>query len=685
MIYMKKRKTSGKRPRGKGNPTRWKPFLKPAVPLDQIKGLSFNTPNIFHNDPSDTKKRILIFTPTTGLVRIEWVQARYGQIIPTNWSFVDYQQHLAPWLSVNYQLADAQNLMAREVVEGGYEWIIYCFPGNTLVETPAGGARIKDITEGMYVRTHTGEVRRVTKTMRRLMRQKDPLRELTTKHSTLRVTPEHPFYVRRGDEYAFVEAKDLRSDDMLLYPLAGRELDDALSFDVAYNSVGEGYHNLEGGSRATNYIGEVPVTKDLAYVLGLFLADGHVNRDGIAISFDDHETEQMEYVVDTLEAIFDRKASIVTSVPWSSQVRLSIRNLAPVFEALFGRGAAHKKVPGFVFSWNYVNRLSFLRGYIDGDGGEQGGGMTFISTSYNVTSGISDLARGLGLRVSEIREHAPVSSVIKSGCDAGRVIEGRHPAYSARIGKASWDRVLDHCAAEYRKGYLEIRLERNTRKAWSAGLVDNYVYNFEVEGDNSYIAGPAAVHNCEHDNVIPPDAFMRLNQYINDYRVPVVSGLYFLKSNITEPLLYRGRGTSHFTDWKLGDRVWVDGIPFGFRLEHAGFIKEAWKTSEDIVVNGIKTRRVFKQPSAIWYDRNQGGIVTKGGTTDLEWCTRIMKEDMFTKIGFPEYAKRKYPFLVDTNIFVKHIDQNGTVWPKAIPARFVPDNQETYKGREIME
>lgn len=307
----KKTKKRGK----KGNPTEWKPFLKPAVPLDKIKRLSFNIPNLFEgNDKAANKKRILIFTPTTGLVRVEWVQARYSQIIPTNWSFVDMQQHLSPWLSVNYQLADAQNLMAKEVVEGDYEWVIY----------------------------------------------------------------------------------------------------------------------------------------------------------------------------------------------------------------------------------------------------------------------------------------------------------------------------------------------------------------------------------VEHDNIIPPDGFLRFNQYINDHNVPVVSGLYFLKSNITEPLIYRGRGVSHFKDWKLGDKVWVDGVPFGFRLEHAGLIKAAWKESEEIVISGIKTRRVFSQPNAIWYDRDSGGVIAKGGTTDLEWCTRIIKDRLLEKAGFPEYQKRKFPFLVDTNIFVRHIDPNGTQWPKAIPARYVPDNPN-YRGREITE
>jgi hypothetical protein len=186
----------------------------------------------------------------------------------------------------------------------------------------------------------------------------------------------------------------------------------------------------------------------------------------------------------------------------------------------------------------------------------------------------------------------------------------------------------------------------------------------------------------EHDNVIPPDGFLRFNQYINEQKIPVVSGLYWLKSNITEPLLYRGAGQSYFKDWKLGDRVWVDGIPFGFRLEHGSLIKAAWEESEEYEITpGVRTRRVFKQPGCSWFDEDKGGYVATGGTTDLEWCSRLINEGLFAKAGWPEFQKMKYPFLVDTNIFVKHIDQNGRVYPLAIPDRFLPP--KGYKGKTI--
>jgi hypothetical protein len=171
----------------------------------------------------------------------------------------------------------------------------------------------------------------------------------------------------------------------------------------------------------------------------------------------------------------------------------------------------------------------------------------------------------------------------------------------------------------------------------------------------------------ESDNVLPPDAFLRVNQYMLDGKVPVVSGLYFTKSVPPEPLLYRGRGNSYYKDWKMGDLVWVDGIPTGFTLIHCSILKEMWKESPEYMINGQKLRRVFETPEKIWKDPENGGYHMLTGTSDLAWCERVMKENFFTKAGWPEYQKMKYPFLVDTNIFVKHILPNGQQFPLVDP------------------
>lgn len=191
----------------------------------------------------------------------------------------------------------------------------------------------------------------------------------------------------------------------------------------------------------------------------------------------------------------------------------------------------------------------------------------------------------------------------------------------------------------------------------------NLLAKMVVEGDYDWVL------YIEDDNVIPPDTIRKFNEYMIDGKIPVVSGLYFTKSIPAEPLIYRGSGNGYFKDWKMGEKVWADGIPFGCRLEHASLIKEAWKNSPEYFVGDIKTRRVFSQPSRITYNEGKMGNEYVGGTTDLEWCKRIIREGLLVKAGFPEIAKMKYPFLVDTTIFVKHIDQNGRQYPLEVPER----------------
>lgn len=202
----------------------------------------------------------------------------------------------------------------------------------------------------------------------------------------------------------------------------------------------------------------------------------------------------------------------------------------------------------------------------------------------------------------------------------------------------------------------------------------NLMAKVVVEGDYDW------VFYVEDDNILPNNCLMIMNQYMNKGDIPVISGIYFTKSDPSEPIIYRGRGNSYYQDWKMGDKVWCDGIPFGCRLEHAGLIKEAWKNSPEYKVGGMTTRRVFDQPNSSWFDPVKGGFAALGGTTDLAWCSRIIKEDLLTKAGFPEIAKKEFPFLCDTGIFVKHITQDGVIFPDRESLKpFLPDEKTKKK------
>jgi hypothetical protein len=79
--------------------------------------------------------------------------------------------------------------------------------------------------------------------------------------------------------------------------------------------------------------------------------------------------------------------------------------------------------------------------------------------------------------------------------------------------------------------------------------------------------------------------------------------------------------------------------------------------------SGSVTRRVFETPRKLWYDPQSGMQNTVSGTSDLAFCDRVMKDRIFEKAGWGEYQKMQYPFLIDTNLFSKHIDPDGTQYP----------------------
>jgi hypothetical protein len=167
----------------------------------------------------------------------------------------------------------------------------------------------------------------------------------------------------------------------------------------------------------------------------------------------------------------------------------------------------------------------------------------------------------------------------------------------------------------------------------------------------------------EDDVVLPANAFIKLNQYMRDATIPILSGLYYYRSRPSEPLIFRGRGNGAFVDFELGEMVWADGVPTGCLLIHSSILKVLYEDSEEYQVGNRFTRRVFNSPRDIWTDPETGDQLQKTGTSDLAWCERVMRDGYFEKAGWPEFGEKEFPFLVDTSIFCKHIDMDGTQYP----------------------
>jgi hypothetical protein len=210
----------------------------------------------------------------------------------------------------------------------------------------------------------------------------------------------------------------------------------------------------------------------------------------------------------------------------------------------------------------------------------------------------------------------------------------------------NWSNVIMY---QYMNAYIPLRYQVDDAQ--------NLIVKAVVEGDFEWLL------LWEHDMIAPPDTMIRLNDYMRNENEPVVSALYFTRSRPSEPLVYRGRGTSFYTGWELGDLVRVDGIPTGLVLIHAGILRAMWEDSEEYQLGDTVTRRVFNTPRNQWFDQETGQHNTITGTSDLDWSTRVIDGGYLEKAGWTEHAAMEYPFLVDTNIVCKHINPNGEQFP----------------------
>lgn len=193
--------------------------------------------------------------------------------------------------------------------------------------------------------------------------------------------------------------------------------------------------------------------------------------------------------------------------------------------------------------------------------------------------------------------------------------------------------------------------------------------NFLVADARNIIATKAVEEDfkwlffIDHDTILPPTTILTWNDRMEKEDVPVWSGLYFTRSVPSEPLVYRGRGNSYYRGWNLGDKVWVDGLPMGCTVISVSILKALYDESETYEIKGLQVKKIFETPAKTWYDPETHSWFNTTGTEDLTFCTRVMKDNIFKKAGWPKYQKKKYPFLIDTKIFCRHIDFNGIQYP----------------------
>lgn len=210
----------------------------------------------------------------------------------------------------------------------------------------------------------------------------------------------------------------------------------------------------------------VEVTPGLAYVLGLYLAEGHSSGNRLGWSFHEKETEYANFVEHEIKETFGLTGHRShNKKEHSMQVMFSSKALAKTFRNTFGRGAHAKHIPhDWISTLGDAPMRMLLKGIFDGDG--------HVDTGQ---------ARNLGIVSGELSWQV-------------------HDAL-VRLGEAA-------SISKYPRHYVvrEQKKDENTRKdesgVWhavegtEATPYVGPVFNLEVEEDHSYVVEGVAVHNC---------------------------------------------------------------------------------------------------------------------------------------------------------------------------------------------
>jgi len=270
----------------------------------------------------------------------------------------------------------------------------------------------------------------------------------------------------------------------------------------------------------------LPVNKDLMTLLGFFLAEGSVSRRaGVRLAIGRRNEGRLPELEAAFVGVFGVRPTIYRSRSRVRELRVGNRVVEAFFRALFGPGrveAGSKRVPDLVFNVGPDLRLAFLRGYFLGDGTVGGRKIAFTTSSERLASDLAYLLLSLGVAASISRR---VPSGQPSGTVRGRPVTTRRPVFtvtvSSRSGLARLEPVWsDHPKAAELKRQLSAGMgatdspnPRRTRKLEGdlVGLPvravrevrpsSGWVYDFSVEGDETFICGLGGVccHNTDAD------------------------------------------------------------------------------------------------------------------------------------------------------------------------------------------
>lgn len=374
-----------------------------------------------------------------------------------------------------------------------------CHEAGTRVLMSDGSLKnIEDIKIGEYVVTHTGKNQKVYELINKIPQEKQINRIYIKNYDKeLALTNGHQMLVYTEYGYEWVEARNLKENDMLVLPksqiadMADRQLDltdylDNLNF-VADSSIVRVKNSKNTMPRF------VDLSADLMWLFGLYAAEGGVdgnNRERITFNLNIKETELRDRIIYLLNKIFGAKCTIFER-PKQNVVCVRCSNIivARIFCHFINGNQWTKTLNREILNSSKYHRLAFIRGWCDGDGSittHRRRRVVGVSVSNNLIHNISDILISLQIQHTITKRKPRNRSKKASQINLyGEQVYKVYPELSCMTKIATKQNRLT-CSLGLLAPITSITNEQ----------YDQNVYCINVEHDHSFIANGLISHNC---------------------------------------------------------------------------------------------------------------------------------------------------------------------------------------------
>ena len=397
-----------------------------------------------------------------------------------------------------------------------------CFIKGTHIITNNGVKNIEDITVKDKVLTHDGTYQQVIQTF--INQNNKQILQIKAQKFALPIslTEDHPVFVikRQKQKWAhtsrkhrsinhksqdgqYISAKEINKGDYLIIPpiKESKKID---ILDLKQFLTYKHYYKIANNciiQRSTSH--KIPekinIDEDILMLLGLYVAEGSVNKAGTTVSFSmNGETEQdhLSFIEKILQLKFNIVSYRIKGDDKGEEICFGSVILNNIFTNLFGQDAHTKYIPQFIMNAPSEQIIPFLKGLFIGDG------CNTHSPHKKKVIEYSTVSKELAIQIFHLLLKIGILATLYEFNNKNRK---RYDIVLFNIYAERFDELTQFKPNHYTIGNLKNDkswIEKETGNAiicvHDTKIVNqqhNIVYNLKIDKNNNYVTS-FLVHNC---------------------------------------------------------------------------------------------------------------------------------------------------------------------------------------------